>query len=102
MQDADFWVDPKRAQVLIKELQDLKTSLETGSVYGAGDAVLTIYAGAGGDDAEDWVSMLFGMYKAYVNQKGFSLFILDENQNSLGGYRNITFEIVGKIGRAHV
>ncbi len=96
MASADFWTDPKKAQALIKELQDLKTALETGSVYGAGDAVITIYAGAGGDDAEDWARMLFEMYKNYAEAKGYSLFVLDENENNLGGYRNITFEIVGR------
>lgn len=96
MQGADFWTDPKKAQGLIKELQDLKVSLESGSVYGAGDALITIFAGAGGDDAEDWVRMLFEMYKAYAQKEHFSLFMLDENQNSNGGFRNISFEVVGR------
>lgn len=96
MHGADFWTDPKQAQGLIKELQDLKTTLESGSVYGAGDATITIFAGAGGDDAEDWVRMLFEMYKAYTQKEHFSLFLLDENQNSNGGFRNISFEVVGR------
>ncbi len=96
MQEANFWNDPKSAQGLIKELQDLKAVLESGSVYGAGDATVTIYAGAGGDDAEDWVKMLFEMYKAYIEKNNFSLFLLDENQNSQGGFRNISFEVVGR------
>lgn len=96
MQEADFWSDPKHAQGLIKELQDLKATLEGGSVYGAGDAVVTIFAGAGGDDAEDWVRMLFEMYKAYADNHNFSVFLIDENQNTQGGFRNISFEIVGR------
>lgn len=96
MQEADFWSDPKHAQGLIKELQDLKATLEGGSVYSAGDAVVTIFAGAGGDDAEDWVRMLFEMYKAYADNHNFSVFFIDENQNTQGGFRNVSFEIVGR------
>ncbi len=96
MGQADFWSNPKQAQGMIKELQDLKAVIEGGSVYSAGDAVITIFAGAGGDDAEDWVRMLYEMYKAYAEAKHFSIFILDENENDHGGFRNISFEIVGR------
>lgn len=96
MLEADFWTDPKKAQALIKELQDLKAVIEGGSIYGAGDATVTIFAGAGGDDAEDWVRMLFEMYKAYAQNKNYSIFLIDENQNDNGGFRNVSFEIVGR------
>jgi len=96
MQAGDFWVDSKKAQGLIKELQDLKTVIEGGSAYSAGDALFTIFAGAGGDDAEDWARMLFEMYKAYAESKNYSVFILDETGNDHGGFRNISFEIVGR------
>ncbi|HYC34278.1 MAG TPA: PCRF domain-containing protein [Candidatus Paceibacterota bacterium] len=96
MQAADFWADSKKAQGLIKELQDLKAVIEGGSTFSAGDAVITIFAGAGGDDAEDFVAMLFEMYKAYASKNNHSLFILDDNENSHGGFRNISFEIVGR------
>lgn len=96
MLDAGFWNDSKHAQGLIKELQDLKAVVEGGSVYSAGDATITIFAGAGGDDAEDWVNMLFQMYKAYAQKKNYSIFLLDENQNDNGGFRNVSFEIVGR------
>lgn len=96
MQQADFWTDPKKGQGLIKELQDLKAVLEGGSTFSAGDAIITIFAGAGGDDAEDFVRMLFEMYKAYAASKNHSLFIIDDNENSHKGFRNISFEIVGR------
>ncbi len=92
----DFWNDSKKAQEIIKELQDLKNTLEGGSPHDAGDAVVTIFAGAGGDDAEDFVGMLFRMYSAYAKEKNFSLFLIDENQNDQKGFRNLTFEIVGR------
>jgi len=96
MSSADFWSDKNRAQAKIKELQDLKSELEGVGKYDRGNAVMTIFAGAGGDDAEDFVRMLLEMYMHYAEGKGYSMKTLDENQNSMGGYRSITVEFDGK------
>ena len=91
-----FWARPKEAQALIKELQSLKTENAGGGPYDGGDAVLTIFAGAGGDDAEDFARMLVGMYERYVGGRNWGFKILHQNQNSRGGFRNFTAEISGK------
>jgi len=96
MNQADFWNDKDKAQLLIKEVQDLKTELEGGSKYDSGGAHMTLFAGAGGDDAEDFVHILTEMYTKYIESKGWDLFLLHKNGNEHGGYRNINFEIVGK------
>ena len=51
MSAPDFWSNPSEAQNLIKELQDLKVEAEGGTAYDRGNAIMTIVAGAGGDDA---------------------------------------------------
>jgi peptide chain release factor 2 len=91
-----FWNDPQGAQAMIKELQDLKVLAEGGGKYDRNNAVFTIVAGAGGDDAEDFARMLVEMYQRYAEKRGWSAVVLDENQNSDGGYRNIVFEVQGK------
>ncbi len=96
MQSADFWQDKNKAQAAIKELQELKTVAEGGSSYDKGGAVMTIFSGAGGDDAEDFSHMLVEMYLKFFKKKGFDVSILHKNENDRGGYRNITFEIEGK------
>lgn len=99
MLEGDFWADKTKAQAMMKELGDLKDELKSGGPggkYDKGEAVITIFSGAGGDDAEDFSAMLFRMYRKYVEAKGWSLSVLDDNENSHGGYRNITFEITGK------
>jgi len=96
MNQADFWNNPKQAQDLIKELQSLKDEIDGIGKYDRLNAVFTIVAGAGGDDAEDFAAMLVEMYKRYADSKNWSVFILDDNQNSQGGYRNIVFEVRGK------
>jgi peptide chain release factor 2 len=92
----DFWTDKDKAQIKIKELQDLKEKLLGVGKYDKGDAVMTIIAGAGGTDAEDFASMLLRMYVKYFENKGYTFYHLHENQNDHGGYRNITLEIHGK------
>jgi len=96
MASGDFWNDKVSAQSQIKELQELKDSLEGLGKYDKGNAVITLYAGAGGDDAEDFVGMLLRMYLKYCDNKGWQTMMLHEHSNDHGGYRNVTFSIEGK------
>lgn len=96
MMQPDFWNDPREAQALIKELQELKDEVEGRGKYDRSDAVFTIVAGAGGDDAEDFARMLVEMYQKFAEGKGWSVTVIDSNPNDHNGYRNITFEINGK------
>ncbi len=96
MNSGDFWADKAKAQAMIKELQDLKAEAEGGSVYDKGGAVMTIFSGAGGDDAEDFSAMLFKMYSRYIGIKGWGFDVLHKHENDHGGFRNLTIEIKGK------
>jgi len=92
----DFWNDPAAAQAMYKELEELKDAAEGKGKYDRNNAVLTIVAGAGGDDAEDFARMLVEMYQKYGEGKGWSAVVFDSNTNDHNGYRNITFELQGK------
>jgi len=96
MNGADFWNDKIEAQRLIKEFNDLKDELLGVDKYDKGSAVMTIFAGAGGQDAEDFVSMLLSMYVGYVGGKGWVSKSLHEHITDHGGYRNVSIEIEGK------
>ncbi len=96
MTSPHFWADKEKAQNTIKEIQNLKNQLEGGTEYDRGAALMTIFSGAGGDDAEDFSAMLLRMYTKFFERKGWSFSILHENQNDHGGFRNITLEIEGK------
>jgi len=98
MSRPDFWKDKEKAQALIKELNNLKEQQKAGleGKYDKGEAVLTLMAGAGGDDAEDWTSILFKMYQKFSERKGWPIKILHEHKNETGGIKNITFEVQGK------
>ena len=96
MMQANFWIDKQKAQAMIKELGDLKAELSGVGKYDKGDAIMTIFSGAGGDDAEDFSRILFEMYSKFVAKENWISKILDSNENDNGGYRNITLEINGK------
>lgn len=92
---SDFWADKEKAQTTLKEYQDLKVKLAGGDGYNKSDALVTIVSGAGGDDAEDFSRILFEMYSKYAAQKKWRTGLIDSNQNSMKGYRSISFEVVG-------
>jgi peptide chain release factor 2 len=96
MLEPTFWNDPKVAQSMIKELQELKETASGTGKYDKNNAVFTIVAGAGGDDAEDFARMLVDMYQRYAEKRGWSTVSIDENENDHGGYRNTTFAVQGK------
>jgi peptide chain release factor 2 len=96
MMQGDFWSNKTLAQAKVKELQELKAELQGGGKYDRANAIVTIFSGAGGDDAEDFSAMLFRMYQKFCTRNGWDVKTLYENENDQGGYRNITFEIEGK------
>lgn len=91
----DFWADKEKAQDMIKELQELRLVAEGGGKYDKTNAIITVFSGAGGDDAEDFSAMLVRMYFKYCERKGWGYEVIHENENDHGGYRNITFEVKG-------
>lgn len=91
-----FWQNKERAQAIIKELQNLREKASGEGKYDKGNAIITIFSGAGGDDAEDFSHMLYEMYLAYATRKGWSTYLIHKNENDHGGVRNITFEVEGK------
>jgi len=95
MLEPNFWVDSVKAQTTVKELQQLKMELAAND-FSQMDAIITIISGAGGDDAEDFVGMLFSMYKKYAEKRGWGYTILHDQENTLGGYKQVMFELKGK------
>jgi len=96
IQASDFWGDKNKAQSILKELAELKNKKAGANKYDKGSAIITIISGAGGDDAEDFGAMLLSMYMKYANKKGWKISFIHEHKNEHGGYKNVSFELVGK------
>ncbi len=95
MNDPNFWNDKDKAQETIKDLKILKNKRDGVKALYKGNAILTIIAGAGGDDSEDWARMLYEMYQKYIASRGWGYKVLHVNNNDLNGIRNLTIEVEG-------
>lgn len=92
----------KEAEQIEKDFNNLiKIELFTGK-YDAGNAVLAIYSGAGGDDAEEWAHILLEMYEKYARQRGWKFHIIHTHPNELGGIRNASAMIEGKFAYGYL
>jgi len=96
-QKVDFWSDKNKAQDILKKISELKEKKEGINKYDNGNAIITIISGAGGDDAEDFSRMLLEMYMKFANKKGWNIFFIHEHKNEHNGYKNVSFEIDGRL-----
>ena len=96
MQSPDFWQNPEEAQKLLKELNILKSEIQKTKRYDKGNALMEIFSGAGGVDAQDWAMMLFRMYQRYAEKKGFDFKVLHQSWGEQRGLKSAMVEIKGR------
>ncbi|PJE50764.1 MAG: peptide chain release factor 2 [Candidatus Yanofskybacteria bacterium CG10_big_fil_rev_8_21_14_0_10_36_16] len=70
--------------------------------YDKGDALLYIYAGAGGVDAQDWAGMLLQMYRYYSENKGWDFYILDRSFGDQDGLKTAVVEVGGRYAYGYL
>ncbi len=63
--------------------------------YEPNKALLSIYAGAGGVDAQDWAAMLLRMYSRFCAREGFAFTVLDQSLGEQKGIKSATSEVIG-------
>ncbi len=80
---------------LEKETEALTLETLMRGKYDDHDAVLSIHAGAGGTEAQDWASMLYRMYTRYCERMGFTVKLLDYLDGDEAGIKSVTFEVSG-------
>jgi peptide chain release factor 2 len=73
---------------------ELKTLLN--EPYDQNDVILTINAGVGGTDAQDWAEMLLRMYKRWIENKKFNYEIIDISEGDEAGIKSVTLTIEGE------
>jgi len=84
-----------QTQNLEKKYYDLERELLLSGTYDSRSAILSIYAGAGGDDAQDWAEMLSRMYLRYVEKQAWQATILDASRGTEAGIKSMTILVTG-------
>jgi peptide chain release factor 2 len=80
---------------LREEMESLKlTTLLTGQ-YDNCDCILSLHAGAGGTEAQDWTQMLYRMYTRFGERMGFTVRELDMLDGDEAGVKSVTWEVSG-------
>ena len=87
---------------LDRQLHELKLALLPKDASNERDIIMEIRAGTGGDEASLFAANLFRMYTRYAQSKGWEVDIIDSSESSVGGFKEIIFEIKGKGVFSHL
>jgi peptide chain release factor 2 len=89
-------------QTLAVELDRWELERLLSGVYDSKGAVLTINAGAGGTDAQDWAEMLLRMYTRWAEQHKYKVQIDEISEGEEAGLKSVTIEIVGRYAYGYL
>lgn len=96
--------DEELIQESEKQLQDLEKQLDKYDIqqmlsgeYDDADAFLSINAGAGGTDAQDWANMLLRMYIRWAESRNWKVELVDKSDGEEAGIKSATIKITGKF-----
>ncbi len=78
-----------------EQVENLSLATLLSGKYDSLNAILTLHAGAGGTEAQDWCSMLYRMYTRYVERTGWSCTELDFLAGDEAGVKSVTFRVEG-------
>jgi peptide chain release factor 2 len=90
--EPDLEIQLKAAE---SQFNTLKAQLKFSGQYDGHDALLSIYAGAGGTDAQDWAQMLQRMYVRWAESHKLSVTTIEESAGDEAGIKSATLEIAG-------
>lgn len=83
----------------LNKATELVNALELRNILSGKDdarnAILTINAGAGGTEAQDWAQMLMRMYMRWAEKRGYQVFLADEVEGDVAGLKSVTLEVQG-------
>jgi peptide chain release factor 2 len=85
----------EETQKLAQTVEALRLSTMLKGEYDHNDAILSLHAGAGGTEAQDWVEMLYRMYTRYCEKHGYSVRVLDFLEGDEAGIKSVSFEVTG-------
>jgi peptide chain release factor 2 len=96
--DDPEWRDELEASLgrLARQIARLQEEALFTGEYDAGPAVVTVHAGAGGTDSQDWVEMLLRMYQRWAANRGFKVEMVEQTEGEEAGLKSATFTLTGE------
>lgn len=79
-----------------KDFETLRLETLLTGPYDKNNVILTLHAGAGGTEAQDWVQMLLRMFTRWAESKGFTVKLLDILDGDEAGIKSVTINIIGE------
>lgn len=96
-EDESIWEELQNTlDELEKEMNEWEIQATLSGEYDSYDAILTVNAGAGGTDAQDWAQMLLRMYTRWAESKGWKVELLDKSDGEEAGIKSATIKLSGK------
>jgi peptide chain release factor 2 len=101
--------DEKEAQELLEKVQKSEEAIYQmefrrmlGGEHDESNAIVSINAGAGGTEAQDWVEMLLRMYLRWGEKRGYQTKIVDILSGEEAGLKNVTFTVSGRYAYGYL
>lgn len=95
-EDADIVGEIEQSLASVRaDIEHLELGMLLSGEYDANNAILTLHAGAGGTEAQDWTSMLLRMFGRFAERSGFSVDVLDYQPGDEAGVKSVTLGING-------
>jgi peptide chain release factor 2 len=85
----------KEVERLEKDAHTLEFATLLSGDYDHDNAIMTIFSGAGGTEAQDWVAMLLRMYLRWMEDRGYKAEIIDSSEGEEAGLKSVTLEVTG-------
>jgi peptide chain release factor 2 len=85
----------KEVERLEKDAHKLEFETLLSGEFDHDDAIMTIFSGAGGTDAQDWVAMLLRMYLRWMEEQGYQSEIIDSSEGEEAGLKSVTLAVNG-------
>lgn len=92
----------QQIQAIEKKIKKLSIDLMLDGEDDQNNAIISINAGAGGTEAQDWAEMLFRMYTRWIERKGFTLEVIDFQPGDEAGIKSVTFTADGNYAYGYL
>ncbi len=96
-EDLSFLEEVSTAYSALQEdIENMRLEALLSGPYDKNNAILTLHAGAGGTEAQDWAQMLYRMYQMFSERRGYKVSVMDFLDGDEAGIKSVTFMIEGE------